>query len=137
MKTLRLMLICVAAFVAAACSGKKDGLQPEDVVAGFHQALTSLEFDKAAEYCCEAEAKEYVNAFEKAYETARTRDEGATQIAIGMLHYAAVTVDDIERNKETRTVFYTIGDGCGNTKNKIAVLKDVEGEWKIAEIKDR
>jgi hypothetical protein len=54
-----------------------------------------------------------------------------------MLHDAAVTVDDIERNKETRTVFYTIGDGCGNTKNKIAVLKDVEGEWKIAEIKDR
>lgn len=137
MKTLRFVIICAATLLVAACSGKKDGAEPADVVSGFHKALTSLEFGKASEYCCEGAVSGYVAAFEKACEEALAKDSGATQIAAGMLSTAEVTVNDIKRDKDARTVFYTIGDGCGNTKEKVAVLKDVEGEWKIAEIKDR
>ena len=59
------------------------------------------------------------------------------EIAAGMLEAEEVIVGETARDKDIRTVFYTISDGCGNTKEKIAVLKKVEREWKIAEIKDR
>jgi hypothetical protein len=54
-----------------------------------------------------------------------------------MLGADEVVVGETSKDKDMRTVFYTIGNGCGNKKDKIAVLKKVEGEWKITEIKDR
>lgn len=137
MKIIKYLLICAAALFVAACSCKKEGAEPADIVTGFHKALTSLEFEKASELCCTEEANEYVETFAKAHKEAVDNDSGATAIAVGMLCEAEMAVNDVERNKDTRTVSYTIGDGRGNTKEKIAVLKEVEGEWKIAEIKDK
>ena len=137
MKRLRYMFICTAALMAAACGGKKSETEPADVVVMFHKSLTALEFEQASGLCCEGKAEEYVASFENAYKEAMAQDATAAEIAAGMLAGEEVLVGETARDKDIRTVFYTIGDGCGNTKEKIAVLKKVEREWKIAEIKDR
>ena len=74
---------------------------------------------------------------QNAYKEALSKEASAAEIAAGMLAADEVVVGETSKDKDIRTVFYTIGDGYGNTKEKIAVLKKVEGEWKIAEIKDR
>ncbi len=137
MKTLRHVIIFTAALIVAACGGKKSETEPADVVVMFHKSLTALDFGQAAGLCCGHGAEEYVATFENAYKEALSKEASAAEIAAGMLAADEVVVGETSKDKDMRTVFYTIGDGCGNKKDKIAVLKKVEGEWKIIEIKDR
>lgn len=138
MKILGYIFLCSAALVAVSCGGKKKSeVEPADVVVMFHKSLTALDFELASGLCCEGEAEGYVAAFENAYKDALAKDAAAAEIAAGMLEAEEVIIGETARDKDIRTVFYTISDGCGNTKEKIAVLKKVEREWKIAEIKDR
>lgn len=137
MNTLRHVIIFTAALIIAACGGKKSETEPADVVVMFHKSLTALDFGQATGLCCGHGAEEYVATFENAYKEAQAKDASATEIAAGMLAADEVIIGETSKDKDIRTVFYTIGDGYGNTKEKIAVLKKVEGEWKITEIKDR
>lgn len=137
MNTLRHVIIFTAALIVAACGGKKSETEPADVVVMFHKSLTALDFGQAAGLCCGHGAEEYVATFENAYKEALSKEASAAEIAAGMLAADEVVVGETSKDKDMRTVFYTIGDGCGNKKDKIAVLKKVEGEWKIIEIKDR
>jgi hypothetical protein len=137
MKTLRHVIIFTAALIVAACGGKKNETEPADVVVMFHKSLTALDFGQATGLCCGHGAEEYVATFENAYKEALSKEASAAEIATGMLAADEVVVGETSKDKDMRTVFYTIGDGCGNKKDKIAVLKKVEGEWKITEIKDR
>jgi hypothetical protein len=137
MKTLRHVILFTAALMVAACGGKKNEAEPADVVVMFHKLLTALDFGQATGLCCGHGAEEYVATFENAYKEALSKEASAAEIAAGMLGADEVVVGETSKDKDMRTVFYTIGNGCGNKKDKIAVLKKVEGEWKITEIKDR
>ena len=137
MKKIGYILICMAGLAAAGCGGGKNEIEPAEVVVRFHHALTSMDFSGANEYCTDGAVQEYMTTFKDACYEMLKKDNAATEAAASLLSKDEVIIVDTARNKDQRTVFYTISDGCGHTKDKIAVLKKEEGEWKIAEIKDR
>ena len=137
MKKIGYILICMAGFVAVGCGPGKNEIEPSEVVVRFHKALTSMNFSEAAGYCSDGAVQEYMDTFEAAYDEKLSKDKVATEAAATLLSKDEVVIEDTVKNKDQRTVFYTISDGCGHKKDKVAVLKKVEGAWKIAEIKDR
>ena len=137
MKKIGFILICIAGLAAVGCGSGKNEIAPAEVVVRFHHALTSMDFSVADEYCTDGAVQEYMATFKTACEQRLKKDNAATEAAVLLLSKDEVIIEDTARNKDQRTVFYTISDGCGQTKDKVAVLKKVEGEWKIAEIKDR
>lgn len=137
MKVLKYIAILLAAVILSACGGKGEA-EPGEIVVGFHKAMTSMDFDTAAGYCtADGAVNEYLAAYQEACEKSLKRDKDATEIAAELLSNAEVEIEKTSKNKNIRTVFYTISDGCEQTKKKIATLEKVEGEWRIAEIKDR
>ena len=137
MKKIVYILICMAGLAAAGCGGGKNEIEPAEVVVRFHKALTSMGFSEADGYCTEGAVQEYVDAFKSACQEKISKDKEATEAATILLSKDEVIIEDTVRDKDQRTVFYTISDGCEQTKKKIATLEKVEGEWRIAEIKDR
>ena len=137
MKKIGYILICMAGFALVGCGGGKNEIEPAEVVVRFHKALTSMDFSEADGYCTDGAVQEYVDAFKSACQEKISKGKEATEAATILLSKDEVIIEDTVRNKDQRTVFYTISDGCGHKKNKVAVLKREEGAWKIAEIKDR
>lgn len=137
MKVLKHITLFIAAGILTACWGGDDDLKAGEAITGFHKALTSMNFEEAAKYCTEGSVKDYISTFEAACKESLKTDKNATEAAATMLANAAITIGDVTRNKDIRTVFYTISNGDGQTKEKVATLKEVEGEWKIAEIRNR
>jgi hypothetical protein len=80
---------------------------------------------------------DYINGYKSAVEANLSKDKKATEAAEEQLAGTVVTVAETLKEKETRTVLYSLTDSYGNSKDKTAVLKKVEGEWKITEINDR
>lgn len=136
MKIAKYIAASVAAVIISACGGKGEA-EPGDIVIGFHKAITSMDFDTAAGYCTSGAVNEYLATYQEACTKSLKKDKDATEIAAELLSSTEVVIEKTSKNKGVRTVFYTINDGCGKTKKKIATLKEIEGEWRIAEIKDR
>lgn len=137
MKVLKYISILLAASILTACWGGEDDTKAGEAVVGFHKALTSMNFEEAAKYCTDGPVREYIEAYETACNTSLKTDKEATEAATALLTNAEIALGEVVKNKDIKTVFYTISDGNGNTKEKVATMKEVEGEWKIAEIKDR
>lgn len=129
--------ICMGMILAGSCGGSKEGLEPSAVMTEFYSALTSMKFDKAAGYCTTDSMAGYIEGYKAAFEANMAKDKKATEAASEKAAGTVVTITETIKDKETRTVLYTITDVYGNSKDKTAVLTKVEGEWKIAEIKDR
>ena len=137
MKKIGYILICMTGLAAAGCGGGKNEIEPAEVVMRFHEALTSMDFSGADDYCTDGSVWEYISRFEAACQQMAENDREATQAASVLLSKDGIIIEDTVRNKDQRTVFYTISDGQGNSKNKVAVLKKTEeGEWKIEDITD-
>ena len=128
--------ICLGMVLAGSCGGKGE-LEPSAVVTEFYSALTTMKFDKAAGYCTPDSMAGYIEGYKKAYDTNLAKDKKATEAAEKQIAGTVVTVTETLKEKETRTVLYSLTDAYGSSKDKTAVLTKVEGEWKIAEIKDR
>lgn len=129
--------ICLGIVLAGSCGGSKEGLEPSAIITEFYSALASMKFDKAAEYCTQDSMCSYIDGYKKVYDTNQAKDKKATEAAEKQLAGIVVTVTETIKDKETRTVLYSLADIYGDSKDKTAILTKVEGEWKIAEIKDR
>ena len=113
-------------------------MEPDVVVTEFYTLLTSMKFDKAAKFCIqESSAVAYVDEYRQIYETSLKRDEKVTNLAAEKAAGCTVTVTETLKEKDSRTVLFTISDVYGSTKEKEARLEKVEKAWKIAEIKDK
>lgn len=128
--------ICLGMVLAGSCGGKGE-LEPSAVVTEFYSALTAMKFDKAVGYCTPNSMAGYIDGYKSAFEANLAKDKKATEAAVEKAAGTMVAVTETIKDKETRTVYYTLTDAYGSSKDKTAVLTKVEGEWKIAEIKDR
>jgi hypothetical protein len=137
MKIFKYLTILFATGLLTACWGGEDDIKAGDTVIGFHKAVTSMNFEEAAKYCADGPVMEYLTTFQAACNESLKTDKEATEAAAALLTNADITIGEVEEDNDIKTVSYTISDGSGHTKDKIANLKEVEGEWKIVEIKGR
>ena len=75
----------------------------------------------------------YLEGFRSAWDSA---GEGITDIASDILSEMTVEVTSVQKNGQSRTIFYELVTER-RIKEKIATLKKEEGAWKIAQITDR
>ena len=122
--------------LSVAC-GNSSKQGPAEIVESFTQAVAAGRFDEAAGQCSEEVAIDYVKAYEKAMSAEFKADSTATLIAARIMADVKVNVTEVSKGKGSRTVFYTIEDAYGDRKDKIAIVRKVEGEWKVTEIRDR
>ena len=118
------------------CS-KEISMDPEDVVEAFTKAVAAGRFEEADGLCDRNSMSGYIDTYRTAMEKRSGSDSAAVAIAAGILSDISVEVTDVVKAKGSRTVFYTIRDIYGHSKEKVATLKDEEGEWKVTEIRDR
>lgn len=118
------------------CSDKTV-MEPAEVVEAFTKAVATGRFEDAAALCDTSSMSGYIGTYRKVLNKRAVSDSTATAIAASILGNLEVTVNEVSKSKGTRTVFYTIADTYGHTKEKIATIKNVEGEWKVTEIRDR
>ena len=133
--------ILVAA-MASACSCGRNGyesLGPAEAIEAFMKAVVSGRFYEATGFCEGEIMDAYIKDYKKALSTKAAADSTAASIATGILSEIDVTVTEVAktRDKGIRTVFYTITDVYGDSKDKIAIVKEVEREWRVTEIRDR
>jgi hypothetical protein len=132
------ILGAVSLAIMAGCGGKgSESLGPAEVTEAFMKAVAAGKFDQAAKLCDGEMMNAYIGDYEKVLSKKAAADSTAASIATGILSEIEVTVTEVTKAKDIRTVFYTITDAYGNSKEKIATIKDVEGEWKVSEIRDR
>ena len=128
-----ILAIVLSVFV----SGKRDGSSapgPKETVEAFCKALTAGDFSTAANYCRMPEMDEYIGRLSSAWEAS---DSTAAAIVPAILSETAVSITDIVKNGQERTVFYKLTATDGSDKEKIATLRKEEGGWKIKSITDR
>lgn len=123
-------------FAGCGSSGNRQ-LGPAEVVESFTQAVAAGRFEDAALLCNEVVAGQYVETYKKALTAEAKADSTATSIAARIMSEVKVNVTEVSKGKGYRTVFYTIEDVYGDRKEKIATVKNEEGEWKVTEIQDR
>jgi hypothetical protein len=80
---------------------------------------------------------EYINGYKGEFEALQAKDKKLAAKVQEKAALTTITIGETIKEKDVRTVTFTLTDDSGNTKEKIAVLKKVEKEWKIAEIKDK
>lgn len=131
-------IILAAALMAAGC-GRKGSvpLGPSEVVEEFVKAVASGRTDDAKRLCDSTWMTGYIQAYQAVLSQKAAADSAAASIAVGILSEIEVTVTEVSKAKGSRTVFYTLTDAYGNSKDKTATVTEVEGEWKVQEIKDR
>ena len=122
--------------LAAGCGNGNSKPGPAEAVEAFTQAVAAGRFDEAAGLCSEG-ALEYVNTYEKALSAEFKADSTATSIASRIMSEVKVSITEVSKGKGFRTVFYSIEDAYGDRKDKIATVRNEEGEWKVTEIRDR
>jgi hypothetical protein len=106
-------------------------------VEAFTKALASGRIDEAMGLCDSIQMAGYIDGYKELLTAKSVADSAATSIATGILSELNVTVTEVSKAKGSRTVFYTIDNGYGDSKQKIATVVNVEGEWKVKDIKDK
>ena len=135
--------VVVGAVIAAALlmrpsaeSNSSESAQ-KDMIGMFYEALCGGRFDEAAGYCTGEQMQDYIESYRKVLERMQAKDSSATAIATDLLSDIRTETTEKVTDKGVRTLFYTIEDGLGHSRNKIAILKKEEGEWRIEQIQDR
>ncbi len=130
-----LLILAAFALIAAGCfqtGERKQG--PEDRVKDFYQALCSGDFRQAESFCDTLTMGEYIGEFRSAWEGT---DEDIVAIAADILSGISVKITDTGKDGQKKMISYTLTSADGQNKEKTAVLKIEEGEWKIEQITDR
>ena len=140
-KTITYYILGAAALaIMAGCGGKGyESLGPAEVTEAFMKAVASGRFDEAAGFCEGEMIDAYIRDYEKILSKKASADSTAASIATGILSEIGVTVTEVAKTKDKgiRMVFYTITDAYGDSKDKVATVKEVEREWKVSEIRDQ
>jgi hypothetical protein len=130
-----LLILAVVALTTAGCFHANNREQgPEARVQAFYKALSAGDFAQAQSLCDTLTMGGYIGEFRSAWEST---DENIAAIVADILSETAVNITDTRKDGQKRTIFYTLTSADGQNKEKAAVLKSEEGEWKIEQITDR
>lgn len=116
-------------------SGEETVLGPEETVEAFCRAVAAGDMSRARELCDTSAMKSYLDAWNDTWEELYRKDSSALRIASGILSEAVVTVTDVEKAGDVRTVRYTL-EADGRTKVRQAALRKEEGEWRVESLTD-
>ena len=127
--------IALSAILLSGCvQGTKSEMGPEDTVRNFYETLCAGEFAQAESLCNTLSMKGYLDAVRSAWDVT---GDSVMKIASDILSETSVTVTDMEKNGQGRTIFYELTCAEGTSKEKIATLRKEGGAWKIEQITDR
>ena len=113
---------------------KQAGMGPEETLEAFYKELCAGEFDCASSLCDSLTMSGHINDFRMAWEK---NDSTVSDIASAILSELSVTVTDVEKDGQTRTIFYELSIPDKQSKEKVATLSKEEGAWRIEKITDR
>ena len=113
---------------------KQAEMGPEETLEAFYKELCAGEFDCASSLCDSLTMSGHINDFRMAWEK---NDSTVSDIASAILSELSVTVTGVEKDGQTRTIFYELSISDEQSKEKAATLSKEEGAWKIKEITDR
>lgn len=130
-----LVLVCVAAL--SSCGQQKGGAEventPEAVVEAFNRAVTAGDFSKAWTLVDSLGMKDYMDSYKEAWDTLMEQDSTALEIAGTLLSGAVIEIQRTEKNGPQRHVYYRL-EADGRNKERCAVVRKEEGEWKIVSV---
>ena len=131
----RLLSAILAAVLVTSCQQNGETkLGPDATLESFYKSLCAGEFVQAESLCDAPGMEGYVNGFRPAWEQ---NDSTTRKIASAILADVSIEITDTEQNGQDRTIFYKMTATGGQSKEKIAILRKEEGEWKIMAITDR
>lgn len=130
--------ICAAAvfFLIPSSSESDKAVMPPsaNTLNEFYNAITSGRFEDAEKLCVETVMSDYINGIQKKWSR---EDTTITSMTADILSGVKVTVTNTEGNEQTSTIYYSLGLEGKDAQEKIATLKNEEGEWKIESITDK
>lgn len=132
-----IIALCGSIMFVVSCGNRQNGLEPADVVVAFNKAMATCQFEEAAKLCNAETMQTYINTCKEFYDANVKKDKKVTESAVETFSKVETVIGEIVKERGVRTISYSLKDSYGSTKEKVAVLKDVEGEWKIEEIKDK
>lgn len=129
-----LILTCIAAIMSGCFRGKESELGPDETLKTFYRGLCTGDFEGAEALCDSLSMDGYIGGFRNSWEKTGS---AVCSIASDILSEMTVSVTDIEKSRNIRTVFYTLTTTDGQNKEKVATLRKEEGAWRIEKITDR
>ena len=129
-----LLLTAVAGVLTGCFQSRKNVPGAEETVKTFYESLYRGEFDKAESMCNALGMEEYIGNVRNRWSEA---DSSVMTIVPAILSEISLEVTDIVKNGQERTVFYELTATDGTSREKIAVLRNEEGAWKIKAITDK
>ena len=130
------LLMMVA--VLGGCKGaeqKSRTMGPEAVAEAFCRAVSVGDMSQARTLCDTVSMRDYLDAWETSWSELAKKDSCALRIASGLLSESAFTVVKVEKEGDRRAVTYTL-EADGQSKNRRAILKKEEGEWRVESMTD-
>lgn len=130
--------ILILAVLLSGCKDVKQGEQvlgPEAVVEAFCRAVASGDMEQAEELCDTVSMKGYLDGWTETWAELAVKDSSALRIAAGILSESTFTVTDVVKDGDRRIINYTLETG-GKTKNRSAVVRKEEGEWRVESMID-
>ena len=128
------LLATITVFLTGCIQGREIELGPGETLEMFYRELCAGDFDGAAELCDSLSMDGYIDGYRRAFVNC---DSTVRAIASDILSEMTVTVTDLEKNGQSRTIFYELTAADGLNKEKVATLRKEEGAWKIEAITDR
>ena len=132
--TLFVVMFGISLFRTCSNKDKQTEMGPEETLEAFYKELCAGEFDCASSLCDSLTMSGHINDFRMAWEK---NDSTVSDIASAILSELSVTVTDVEKDGQTRTIFYELSIPDKQSKEKVATLSKEEGAWTIEKITDR
>lgn len=128
-------LVLAVAVAASGCGGEKKAEGPEAAVEAFYEAVAAGDWETAEAFCDGDAMESYVGEYRKVREGLQQGDANALNIASSILEDLEIKVDRTERTDEGRMIYYSLEVGEFSKERKALVRKE-EGEWRVMEITD-
>ena len=128
------ILMIAAAFAAGCFQSRTIEPGPAETIEAFYHSLCAGDFSEAACLCDSLSMNGYIDGFRKAWEAA---DSTISVMASDILSEMDLVVTYIEKNGQSRTIFYKLTSQDGQSKEKVATLRKEERAWKVEGITDR
>lgn len=122
--------------VVNGCKGSQnEEMGPVEVVEAFNRAITAGEFEKAEELCDSISMKDYLESYAEAWYILQEEDSTILSIASSILGDAVIEVEEVTKDGDRRSIRYTL-EADGHSKSRKAIVKKVEGAWRVEKITD-
>ena len=129
------MLAAIGVVGLMGCKGGEKSVEmgPVETVEAFCKAVSSGQWDVAEELCDSLSMKEYLDNQKQTWARLEKEDECVMKVARSIMEKTSVTVTEMHKAEDKRTVTYTL-ETDGLSKTKKATLRREEGEWRVEAI---